>query len=44
MTGPDPLSSKQINRQGEAAAKSANYEEGFGVKGCDLEVSGWWVA
>ncbi len=44
MTDPGPLSSREIDRQIEAAAKSANYEEGFGVKGCDLEVSGWWVA
>ena len=44
MTGSGPLSSKEIDRQIEAAAKSANYEEGFGVMGCDLNESEWWAA
>ena len=44
MTSPGPLSSQEIDRMVEAAAQAANYEEGFGVEGCDLESSGWCAA
>ena len=26
------------------AAKAADYEKGFGITGCDLTMSVWWVA
>ena len=44
MTGEGPLSSKEIDRMVEAAAKAADYEQGFGVKGCDLGSSRWCAA
>ena len=33
-----------IDRWIETAARSVGYEDGFGVRGCDLSRSDWWVS
>lgn len=38
------MSREQLYRYTEEAAKAAGYEEGFGLKGCDLTQPIWWVA
>ena len=38
------ISREQLYRYTEEAAKAAGYEEGFGLKGCDLTKPIWWAA
>jgi hypothetical protein len=38
------ISREQLDRYIEEAAKVAAYQEGFGVKGCDLTKPIWWAA
>ena len=40
----DLMTSPDMDAWVEAAARSAGYEHGFGVKGCDLSRSDWWAA
>ncbi|MFA4837554.1 MAG: recombinase family protein, partial [Dehalococcoidia bacterium] len=35
---------ERLNQYVREAAKAAGYEEGFGVEGCDLSLTCWWVA
>ena len=37
------MSREQLGRYTEEAAKMVGYEEGFGVKGCDLTKPIWWA-
>ena len=37
------LSQEQRQDYITAAAREAGYEEGFGVRDCDLKQSGWWA-
>ncbi len=34
---------ERLDRYIEEAAKAAGYEEGFGVRGCDLSRKHWWA-
>ena len=38
------VSREKLDSYVEQAAKAAGYEEGFGVRGCDLSLSCWWAA
>ena len=38
---PEAMSQERLNHYVEEAAKAAGYPEGFGIKGCDLNKSGW---
>jgi DNA invertase Pin-like site-specific DNA recombinase len=40
----EPITTEELNRLAETAAKAAGYEEGFALKGCDLSKSIWWAA
>ena len=37
-------SRNEMDRWIESAAKSVGYEDGFGIEGCDLTESQWWLA
>ena len=39
----DLMTSSDMDTWIEAAARSAGYEHGFGVKGCDLSRADWWA-
>jgi len=36
------MSKERLDRYICEAAKAAGYEEGFGIKGCDLSLRNWW--
>jgi DNA invertase Pin-like site-specific DNA recombinase len=38
------MSRERLDHYISEAAKTAGYEEGFGVAGCDLSLNRWWVA
>ena len=38
------ISDDRLERYINEAARTAGYEEGFGVRGCDLKSRQWWVA
>ena len=38
------ISEERVDNYIKEAARFAGYEEGFGVTGCDLTRSNWWVA
>jgi hypothetical protein len=38
------MNKERLDRYILEAARTANYEEGFGVIGCDLTKPGWWAA
>jgi hypothetical protein len=38
------MNKERLDQYIEGAAKTAGYEEGFGVTGCDLTLKGWAVA
>lgn len=40
----DPISVEKLDCLIEAAGKAAGYENGFGLKGCDLTKPIWWAA
>jgi len=40
----EPISVEELDRLTQVAAKAAGYEEGFGVRGCDLSKPIWWAA
>jgi hypothetical protein len=40
----EPISQEQLDCYIEEAAKVSDYEDGFGVKGCDLTKPTWWAA
>lgn len=44
VTVPDVMSKERIDQYILAAAKAAGYEEGFGLKRCDLNQAQWWAA
>jgi hypothetical protein len=35
---------ERLDHYVEEAVKAAGYEEGFGIRGCDLSLTKWWVA
>ena len=39
-----PLTQEEIDMLVDAAARAAGYEEGFGIRDCDLTQSDWWAA
>ncbi len=39
-----PISAEELDEMVQNAAKAAGYEEGFGLKGCDLTKPVWWAA
>ena len=38
-----PVKREELHRLAKIAAEAVGYEEGFGVEGCDLRESGWWL-
>ena len=38
------MSRERLDQYIREAAKTAGYEEGFGVTGCDLSLNQWWAA
>lgn len=44
MATTEVMDEKRFDRYILEAAKTAGYEEGFGVRGCDLTQKQWWVA
>jgi hypothetical protein len=44
MATAEVMNKERLDRYVMEAAKAAGYEEGFGVTGCDLNLSQWWVA
>ena len=44
MTNGETMSRERLDRYIMEAARTARYEEGFGVMGCDLGLRTWWVA
>ena len=38
------INKERLDRYILESARTANYEEGFGVIGCDLTKTGWWAA
>lgn len=40
----EPVSREQLDHYVEEVARVAAYQEGFGVKGCDLTKPTWWAA
>jgi len=41
---PDLITVEALDELVEVAARAAGYEEGFGLKGCDLSRAIWWAA
>ena len=37
------MSQERFDRFIDEAARAAGYEEGFGVRGCDLSQTEWWA-
>ncbi|MFC1944086.1 hypothetical protein ACFLX5_01085 [Chloroflexota bacterium] len=37
------MTRERLDRYIDEAAKEAGYEEGFGVRGCDLNLTHWWA-
>ena len=44
VTSTEIISQKRFDSYIKEVAQSAAYEEGFGVKGCDLSQRNWWAA
>lgn len=40
----EPITKEQFHQYIAQAAKTAGYEKGFGVQGCDLSQSVWWAS
>ncbi len=38
------MSRERLDQYIKEAAKTAGYEEGFGITGCDLTLNNWWAA
>ena len=38
------MSRERLDHYTSEAAKTADYEEGFAIAGCDLSLNHWWAA
>ena len=38
------MTKERLDRYIVEVARAAGYEEGFGLRGCDLAKQGWWAA
>jgi hypothetical protein len=43
MATVEAISRQRLDRYILEAAKAADYGQGFGVRGCDLDLRSWWL-